>query len=270
MSEKNPIEVVKTNIWGTRNLANAADQFNVKRFVMVSTDKAVNPTNAMGATKRAAEILVQNLAGHYRTQFVTVRFGNVLGSNGSVVPTFREQIRNGGPVTVTDPRITRFFMTIPEAVQLTLQAGSMGKGGEIFLLDMGESVPIVQLAEEMVRLSGFRPYEDIDIIFTGLRPGEKLYEELLIAGENVTKTSHEKICVLKANNYDKATLDEQLEILSRAILTMDPPAVLKALQLMVPEYTIQAQEVKPQGHPGRVNKSKKMAPLPALNTPIGR
>jgi FlaA1/EpsC-like NDP-sugar epimerase len=236
MSEINPIEAVKNNVLGTRNLADTAHFFGVRNFVMVSTDKAVNPTNTMGASKRAAEIYVQTLAKKSPTNMVTVRFGNVLGSNGSVVPIFKAQIEKGGPVTVTHPEVTRFFMTIPEAVQLVLQAGNMGKGGEIFLLDMGEPVKIVRLAEEMIRLSGLRAYEDIDIVFTGLRPGEKLYEELLLAGEGVMPTNHEKIRVAQATCHDSATLDRQLERLYQATRKMDKEAVLKTLREIVPEY----------------------------------
>jgi FlaA1/EpsC-like NDP-sugar epimerase len=203
---------------------------------MISTDKAVNPTNIMGTTKRTAEMYVQTLARRSRTSFVTVRFGNVLGSNGSVIPTFKEQIKKGGPVTVTHKDVTRFFMTIPEAAQLVLQAGSMGKGGEIFLLDMGEPVRIVKLAEELIRLSGLKPYEDIDIVFTGLRPGEKLYEELLLSGEGILPTSHEKICVAKASSVNAEVLNGQLDSLFRYARAMDLEAVISKLQEIVPEY----------------------------------
>lgn len=197
MMEENVDEAIWNNIYGTKVVANLSLKYKVKKFILISTDKAVNPTNIMGATKRLAELYIQTLRDNPTTQFITVRFGNVLGSNGSVIPIFREQIKNGGPVTVTHPEVTRFFMTIPEAVQLVLQAGGLGKGGEIFLLDMGEPVKIVKLAEEMIRLSNLEPYKDIQIVFTGLRPGEKLYEELLLEEEGATKTSHEKIWVAK-------------------------------------------------------------------------
>jgi FlaA1/EpsC-like NDP-sugar epimerase len=203
---------------------------------MISTDKAVNPTNVMGASKRAAELFVQSLARQSRTRFVTVRFGNVLGSAGSVVPIFKEQIARGGPVTVTHPDVTRFFMTIPEATQLVLQAGSMGEGGEIYLLDMGEPVRIVSLAEELIQLSGFRPYEDIEIKFTGLRPGEKLYEELLIAGEGIQPTSHEKIMVARATEVNRACLLVQLEELYQLQQAIDQPGVIAKLREIVPEF----------------------------------
>ena len=236
MMECNPAEAANNNVRGTRIIADAAHQFKVERFVMISTDKAVNPTNVMGASKRAAELYVQALAKRSRTNFVTVRFGNVLGSNGSVIPIFKEQIAKGGPVTVTHPEVTRFFMTIPEASQLVLQAGSMGKGGEIFLLDMGEPVKIVKLAEELIQLSGYRPYEDIEIAFTGLRPGEKLYEELLLAGEGVQPTCHEKIMVAKAAEGDEAVLVRQIEELYLLARAVDLAGVVVKLQEMVPEF----------------------------------
>jgi len=236
MSEQNPVATIENNVLGSRNLADAACRHGVEHFVMISTDKAVNPTNIMGASKRAAEIYVQALAQKATTSIVTVRFGNVLGSNGSVVPIFQEQIRNGGPVTVTDPDATRFFMTIPEAVQLVLQAGSMGQGGEIFILNMGEQMHIVHLAEELIRLSGKTPYRDIDIVFTGLRPGEKLHEELLLADENVMPTSHEKICVARACRHDIVTLNRQLDSVAAACRSMDRERVLYALSDIVPEY----------------------------------
>ncbi len=236
MMEHNPAEAVNNNVRGTKILADAAVAFGVQRFVMISTDKAVNPTNIMGASKRAAELYVQSLARHSRTNFVTVRFGNVLGSNGSVVPIFQEQIKKGGPVTVTHPEVTRFFMTIPEATQLVLQASSMGRGGEIFLLNMGEPVKIVKLAEELIRLSGLRPYEDVDIVFTGLRPGEKMYEDLLLAGEGIVPTEHEMIMVAKATSIDSATLSLQLEELFAAARAMDLMFVRSLLQKIVPEF----------------------------------
>jgi FlaA1/EpsC-like NDP-sugar epimerase len=190
----------------------------------------------MGASKRAAELYVQTLSRRSKTHFVTVRFGNVLGSNGSVVPIFKEQIRNGGPVTVTHPDVTRFFMTIPEATQLVLQAGSMGRGGEIFLLDMGEPVPIVKLAEELIRLSGLRPYDDIEIAFTGLRPGEKLYEELLLDGEGILPTSHGKIMVANSAPCDEQMLNQRLEELFLAARTMDLTGTVDLLHKIVPEF----------------------------------
>jgi FlaA1/EpsC-like NDP-sugar epimerase len=236
MSEKNPIEALKNNVLGTRSLADCAGSFGTRHFVMVSTDKAVNPTNVMGASKRAAEVYVQSRAGGASISFVTVRFGNVLGSNGSVVPIFRNQIKSGGPVTVTHPEVTRFFMTIPEAAQLVLQAGSMGHGNEIFLLDMGEPVKILHLAEEMIRLSGLRAYEDIDIVFTGLRPGEKLYEELLLAGEGVLSTTHEKIKIARSEFHEKAILENKVDELERAIGRRSLRDIIKILRDIVPEY----------------------------------
>lgn len=235
MSEVNPIEVVKNNVFGTKNIVDASFKNNAENFVLISTDKAVNPTNIMGATKRVAEIYVQCLPRKNMTKATTVRFGNVLGSHGSVIPTFREQILKGGPVTVTHPEITRFFMTIPEAVQLVLQAGCMGFGGEIFLLDMGEPVKIIRLAEEMIRLSGRRPYEDIEITFTGLRPGEKLYEELLIDGEGIKPTRHEKIRILEANSCPSGFFKE--ERLLEATRCGDPKKLIRVLKAMVPEFT---------------------------------
>jgi FlaA1/EpsC-like NDP-sugar epimerase len=236
MSECNPLAVIKNNVIGSRNLVNAADRYHVDHFVMISTDKAVNPTNVMGASKRAAEIYVQAMAARSRTSIVTVRFGNVLGSNGSVVPIFQSQILKGGPVTVTDPEVTRFFMTIPEAVQLVLQAGSMGHGGEIFVLNMGEPIRIVQLAEELIRLSGLTPYKDIDLVFTGLRPGEKLHEELLLSEEGVMPTSHEKICVARASRHNLTELNLQLDRLDHACAAMDSDQVLKLIHALVPTY----------------------------------
>lgn len=239
MMEYNPLEAVANNVGGTRVLADAADHFGVQNFVMVSTDKAVNPTNVMGATKRAAEIYVQALSARSRTKFTTVRFGNVLGSNGSVIPLFKEQIAKGGPVTVTDPAVIRYFMTIPEASQLVLQAGCLGNSGEIFVLDMGEPVKIVELAEELIRLSGLIPHEDINIVFTGLRPGEKLFEELLIDGEGIQPTMHEKIRVLAAIYQDHAALFARLAELDSAVTAADIQGVMAQLCALVPEFTPQ-------------------------------
>ncbi len=236
MMEHHPAEAVKTNVFGTRNLAEAADSVGVERFVMISTDKAVNPTNVMGASKRVAEIFVQAFNAKSRTDFVTVRFGNVLGSSGSVVPLFQEQIRRGGPVTVTHPEVIRYFMTIPEASQLVLQAGSMGSGGEIFLLDMGEPVKILGLAEELIRLSGLEPYADIRIQFTGLRPGEKLFEELLIEGEGIKPTEHRKILVANAKQEELPLVERALQELKFAVRKGDEDLVVQKLGEIVPEY----------------------------------
>lgn len=236
LMEDNSAEAANNNVHGTRVVAEAANRFKVESFVMISTDKAVNPTNVMGASKRAAELVVQSLARRSSTRFVTVRFGNVLGSAGSVIPIFKEQIASGGPVTVTHPEVTRFFMSIPEASQLVLQAGSMGAGGEIYLLDMGEPVRIVTLAEQLIQLSGFIPYEDIEIEFTGLRPGEKLYEELLIDGEGVQPTSHEKIMIARAMVVDRELLLVQLEELYQLQRAIDQPGVIAKLREIVPEF----------------------------------
>ena len=201
LMEENPCEAVFTNILGTKNLADLSLESGVKKFVMVSTDKAVNPSNVMGASKRIAEKYVQSLYFKYKndehkiTKFITTRFGNVLGSNGSVVPLFSEQIRKGGPITITHPKIIRYFMTIPEACQLVLEAGSMGKGGEIFIFDMGKPVKIIDLAKKMIQLAGYEPYKDIDIQIVGLRPGEKLYEELLNDTSKTLPTHHDKIMI---------------------------------------------------------------------------
>lgn len=241
MMEYNPMEAVSNNIGGTRNVADAAHASGVEHFVMISTDKAVNPTNVMGASKRAAELYVQALAQHSRTCFTTVRFGNVLGSNGSVIPFFKEQIRKGGPVTVTDPKVIRYFMTIPEACQLVLQAGCLGCGGDIFVLDMGEPVRILDLAEELIRLSGLTPYEDIEIVFTGLRPGEKLYEELLIDGEEIRPTCHQKIRIAAAVKIEVAATMARITALLETAATFDTTALLQQLKVTVPEF-------KPQYH----------------------
>ncbi|MGE4545748.1 MAG: polysaccharide biosynthesis protein [Pedobacter sp.] len=236
MSEINPVQVVKNNVLGTRNIIDASFENGAEHFVLISTDKAVNPTNIMGTTKRVAEIYAQSLPRNGSTKATTVRFGNVLGSHGSVIPIFREQILKGGPVTVTHPEITRFFMTIPEAVQLVLQAGCMGYGGEIFLLDMGEPVKIIRLAEEMIRLSGRRPYEDIEITFTGLRAGEKLFEELLIDGEGIKPTMHEKIRVVEATSSPNGLVKEETELLFKAIRRGDQTEIINLLKNMVPEF----------------------------------
>jgi len=235
--EENPAEGAKTNVFGTCNVADLAVEFGAKAFVLVSTDKAVNPANVMGASKRAAEVYCQNLdARSPKTAFITTRFGNVLGSTGSVVPKFRSQIADGGPVTVTHPEMTRFFMTIPEAVSLILQAGALGKGGEIFVLDMGEPVKIVDLAEQMIRLSGLVPNEDIAIKFTGLRPGEKLYEELFHEAEHLSGTMHPKLMLAESREADWPTLTGKLEHLRNACARRDTDLVRHTLKAIVPEF----------------------------------
>lgn len=235
--ELNPSEAININVRGTKNVADLSVDFKVEKFVMVSTDKAVNPTNVMGASKRIAEIYTQSLFHHtHATQFVTTRFGNVLGSNGSVIPRFTKQIEAGGPITVTHPDITRFFMTIPEACQLVLEAGGMGNGGEIFVFDMGESVKIVNLAEKMIQLAGFKPYDDINIEFTGLRPGEKIYEELLNDKETVLPTHHEKIMRAKVREYDFDEVQKNIDLLIHLAQTGTEMDVVKQMKHIVPEF----------------------------------
>lgn len=237
LMEGNPVESVKNNIFGTLNLVKYTDKYNVKKFVMISTDKAVNPTNIMGATKRACEMIVQSMDKKSKTEFVSVRFGNVLGSNGSVIPLFKKQIAHGGPVTVTHPEINRFFMTIPEAAQLVLQAGVFAKGGEIFVLDMESPIKIYDLAYDMIKLSGFEPNVDIKIEFIGLRPGEKLYEEVLTEEEGLTKTSHNKIFVGKATyeNFDELMLN--LNELQCVAENDDAEGVINKMTEIVTTYT---------------------------------
>ena len=236
MMENNPSEATTTNIIGTKNLAFLADKYNVKRFVMVSTDKAVNPTNVMGASKRTAEIYVQSLNKKSNTLFITTRFGNVLGSNGSVIPRFKKQIEDGGPITVTHPDITRFFMTIPEACQLVMEAGATGNGGEIFVFDMGKSVKIADLAKKMIKLSGLSIGSDIEIKYTGLRPGEKLYEELLSSSENTIATHHEKIMKANVREYEFETISKQIEELAKLANEYDNYAIVKKIKEIVPEF----------------------------------
>lgn len=240
--ENHPVEGVRTNVLGTHTVANLAVEFNAQKFVFVSTDKAVNPTNVMGATKRIAEIYVQALNNfiaktkNTQTRFITTRFGNVLGSNGSVIPRFKDQIEKGGPLTVTHPEITRYFMTIPEACQLVIEAGSMGNGGEIFVFDMGKSVKIVDLAEKMIKLSGSTPYKDIDIKFTGLRPGEKLYEELLNDLENTLPTHHHKIMIAQIRENDFNSVSKELELLFEICDTGDSNDLVRQMKIIVPEF----------------------------------
>lgn len=239
LMEGNPGEAVKNNVIGTRTVANAADLFGAASFVMISTDKAVNPTSIMGSTKRVAEMYIQDLNNTSGTRFVTVRFGNVLGSNGSVVPIFKQQIAAGGPVMVTHPEMRRYFMTIPEASQLVLQAATMGEGGEIFVLDMGEPVKIVDLARELITLSGFRPGEDIEIKFAGLRPGEKLFEELSIEGEDMLQTKHPKIAVWRNIPKDRIILRDAIESLIETAPTQDHKKIVEAIRQLVPEFICQ-------------------------------
>ncbi len=237
LMEQNPGEAVKNNILGTKAVADAALAVGCRKFVLISTDKAVNPSSVMGCTKRVAEMYVQQLCPDGPAQFVTVRFGNVLGSSGSVVPIFQRQIAAGGPVTVTHPEMVRYFMTIPEATQLTLQAGAIGRGGEIFLLDMGEPVKILDLARQLITLSGLRPGGDIEIAFTGVRPGEKLFEELSIRGEDVAPTPHAKIGIWNHRPEDRATVCQAIEELSRLAEDGGPAAIRRRLAEIVPEYT---------------------------------
>jgi len=237
LMESAPDEAVKNNVFGTKNVAELADAYGVKRFVMISTDKAVNPTSVMGATKRVAEMVIQMLAEKSKTKFCAVRFGNVLGSRGSVIPLFKHQIAKGGPVTVTHPEMVRYFMTIPEAVSLVIQAGAMGENGELFILDMGEPVKIVDLARDLIRLSGLVPEKDIQIEFCGVRPGEKLYEEILTAEEGANTTRHERIYVGKPDDFDPEHLRKDLTYLERWVSVADRVKVVEKLYEMIPQYT---------------------------------
>jgi FlaA1/EpsC-like NDP-sugar epimerase len=242
MMENNPSESIMTNVFGSINLAKLALEFKVKKFVMISTDKAVNPTNVMGASKRVAEIFVQSLdsklknEGNGGTQYITTRFGNVLGSNGSVIQLFKKQLKNGGPLTITHPDVTRYFMTIPEASQLVLEAGMMGQGGEIFVFDMGKSVKIIDLAKNMIKLAGLELGKDINIVSKGLRPGEKLYEELLNDQENSMPTHHEKIMIGKVREYDFEEVNQKINELVALFETQDNDMIVAKMKELVPEY----------------------------------
>lgn len=236
LMEMNPSEAISTNVGGTKIVADLAVKYETDKFVLVSTDKAVNPTSVMGASKRAAEIYTQALGKTSKTKFITTRFGNVLGSNGSVIPLFKKQIEKGGPLTITHPEITRYFMTIPEACQLVLEAGCMGNGGEIFIFDMGESVKIVDLANKMIRLSGLTVGKDIEIAFTGLRPGEKLYEELLNNSENTLPTHNKQIMIAKVQPYELEQIKPQISKLIELFYTQDNVKIVKQLKIIVPEY----------------------------------
>lgn len=231
-----PEEAIKNNVFGTYNVVHAADCYHAEKFVLISTDKAVNPTNIMGATKRLCEMILQSMKEVSKTQFVAVRFGNVLGSNGSVIPLFKRQIEHGGPITITHKDIVRYFMTIPEAVQLVLQAATMAERSEVFVLDMGEPVKILDLAENMIRLSGHNPYKDIDIIETGLRPGEKLYEELLMASEDLVSTSNKKIFIERQHGISQIQLQKKLKILNEALCAKSDTCIRSAMYTVVPTF----------------------------------
>jgi FlaA1/EpsC-like NDP-sugar epimerase len=236
LMEQNPEEAIRNNVFGTWTVAHLAKLYGVRKFVMVSTDKAVRPTNIMGASKRIAELVCEGFGRDSATKFVTVRFGNVLNSVGSVIPLFKRQIAAGGPVTVTHPDIYRYFMTIPESVQLIMQAGAMGQGGEIFILDMGEPIRIADLARDMITLSGLEPDRDIKIVFTGLRPGEKMYEELLTEGEEVKSTLHEKIKVAKAESLDWQLILNKIEHLIDSLRYGNPTNIVNNIKEIVPEF----------------------------------
>jgi FlaA1/EpsC-like NDP-sugar epimerase len=243
LMEENPCEAVHTNVYGTHNVADMAVKYDVDKFIMISTDKAVNPTNVMGASKRLAEIYVQSLSvaiskGLHsgKTRFITTRFGNVLGSNGSVIPRFREQLAKGGPLTVTHPDIIRYFMTIPEACRLVLEAAFMGKGNEIFVFDMGTPVKIADLARRMIELAGLVPDKDIEIQYTGLRPGEKLYEELLAIKENTLPTLNEKIYRAQVREYDFKEINELMDPLVHLAVCVDKVRTVKLMKEIVPEF----------------------------------
>jgi FlaA1/EpsC-like NDP-sugar epimerase len=268
MMENSPIEAICTNVGGTKLLADLSIKYGVERFVMISTDKAVNPTNVMGASKRIAEMYVQSLYQNQelqfqkdisttRTKFITTRFGNVLGSNGSVIPRFKKQIEAGGPVTVTHPDITRYFMTIPEACQLVLEAGSMGNGGEIFVFDMGQPVKIADLARKMIKLSGLEPDDDIKIEYSGLRPGEKLYEELLNNAENTLNTYHEKILIAKTRTIEYASLSIQIDgLIGPAKRQESVNSIVKAMKELVPEFISNNSEFEQLDAPKVINMNK--------------
>jgi FlaA1/EpsC-like NDP-sugar epimerase len=236
LMENNPAEAIKTNIMGSKIVADLSNEFDVEFFVMISTDKAVNPTNVMGASKRIAEIYIQSLNVDSKTKFITTRFGNVLGSNGSVIPLFKRQIEAGGPITVTDPEITRYFMTIPEACQLVLEASAAGEGGEIFIFDMGKSIKIKDLASRMIKLSGLEEGTDIQIIYTGLRPGEKLYEELLNDKENTMPTHHPQIMIAKVRSYDFTEINSSIHKLISGVIQESNESLVAQMKLIVPEY----------------------------------
>jgi FlaA1/EpsC-like NDP-sugar epimerase len=260
MLEEQIREAVQNNTLGTKQMAGLADRYGCEVFVMISTDKAVNPANVMGASKRAAEIFCQNLDRHSRTKFITVRFGNVLGSAGSVVPLFSEQIKAGGPVTVTHREITRFFMTIQEASQLILQASIMGRGGEIFVLDMGEPVRISYLAEQMIKLSGKVPWEEIEIVYTGLRPGEKLFEELFHEREALHSTRHSKILLARYRRVNWRHLNKVMDEVHEACANLDEEQLQMLMKELVPEWRGGIPEIEPSMV--KLRNEGKVVPLP--------
>lgn len=274
LMEMNPIEALQNNVQGTSIVAHCAHVYGVRKFVMVSTDKAVRPTNIMGVSKRVAELICQAVGNNSKTQFVAVRFGNVLNSVGSVIPLFKRQIEKGGPITVTHPEIYRYFMTIPESVQLIMQAGAMGKGGETFILDMGEPVKIVDLARDMISLSGLEPDKDVKIVYTGLRPGEKLYEELLIAGEEIKSTLHEKIKVAGSENIDWPVLINNVETLMESLQGGFSRDVLQKIKDIVPEFqpenggpTPAAQSFRNYSYEVSRVKDKQSTPMAPIDKP---
>jgi FlaA1/EpsC-like NDP-sugar epimerase len=238
LMESNSLEAIKNNVFNTRVLSELAAEFKADVFVMISTDKAVRPTSIMGASKRIAELIAQDVGQRSQTRFVAVRFGNVIGSNGSAIPIFQEQIRKGGPLTITDKRMHRYFMTIPEASQLVLQASTMGNGGEVFILHMGEPVSIFQLAEALISLSGLKPHQDIRIVETGMRPGEKLYEELKFESEETLPTSHPKIFIHKISTLERAAVEFALERLTQLVNDRDEDGLRRFLNELIPEATI--------------------------------
>jgi FlaA1/EpsC-like NDP-sugar epimerase len=260
--ETNCTEAIKNNVLATKLIGELAGAYGTKNFVLISTDKAVNPTSVMGASKRISEIVLQSLNQIYATNYMAVRFGNVLGSAGSVVPIFSEQIRKGEAITVTSPEMTRYFMTIPEASQLVMQAGALGSGGEIFILNMGEPVKILDLAEDMIRLSGLKPYEDIDIVFTGIRKGEKLYEELEITGEDLLRTRHPKIYIGKIATYETEQVAQIVQQFRQAVGENDEAKIRSLFNKFLPEAKITEKEKSQAGQ--AVKQEKFFAHTPNL------
>jgi len=247
LMEYNPLEAIKNNVFGTLNTAQLSDRYQVEKFILISTDKAVNPTSIMGATKRIAEIIIQMQNKNSNTIYSAVRFGNVLGSRGSVVPLFKKQIEAAGPVTVTHPEIMRYFMTIPEAVQLVIQAGALAKGGEIFILDMGDPVKIDDLAKDMIRLSGLKPGEDIQIKYTGLRPGEKLFEELLLREEGIAATKNDRIYIAKPTYMDAVDFSKELDQLKKILSSGRATDAAKVISNIVPMYREMTEQKRGYG-----------------------